>query len=97
MRILSAIQKAWQPTWATWITDSWRSAQPLMQSWPPSVGWLTFLSDVQPHPLGAGTMEEWDGGALVRATDTYTEVSVDTLLAVRTGLEVAGDLHPVHS
>ncbi|USQ77474.1 immunity 52 family protein [Ornithinimicrobium cryptoxanthini] len=95
VQILTAIQSSWELEWATWVTHPWRDARPLSRPWPPSMGWLTYLNGVQPHALDAGHMEGVADGALVWAADAFSRVTVDGLLAVRAGLERAGDLRPV--
>lgn len=95
MHVFAAIQCAWEPQWATWTIDLWREAQPLVRSWPPSVGWLTYLSGVEPHPLEVGTMEALSSGAVVRVADTFVGVRLDSVLTVRAELDRAGELRPV--
>lgn len=96
LQIFRAVIEAWEPAWATWTTSRLREAQ-MPAPKEPVVGWLTYLADVHPDAVQVADCEPADGGAFIRAAQTFGDVDEAAVRTIRQNLQRASLLRPIPS
>lgn len=86
--MMHLLVECWDPDWATWTSSELRKEQRVVPG-RPVLGWMTYLSslqDPQPSLLARSTLEPLGAGTLIIAANEISEVTGESLLAIREAL-----------
>lgn len=92
--ILDAVIDAWDPTWATWTSNSLRKVQGAAPR-EPVIGWMTYLTMPIGTDIPGAGMRSLSGGTAIRIGRDVRQVDEIAVLKVRNQLAKVEGLNPI--